>query len=50
MATIILGGAPGSNWLPLLLPLVALAAVMYTVGFIAKLVKQKKQRRPNERF
>ena len=46
MPTIILGGAPEANWLPLLLPLVALFILVVSAEYITKFVKRRFGRKP----
>ncbi len=41
MATIILGGAPGANWTPLLLPVLAVLMLLVSVEYLVKLIKRK---------
>lgn len=46
MATLLLSGTGGSaNWLPLILPLAAVALVLYATDMVIKLVKKRKLHR-----
>jgi hypothetical protein len=41
MIAIILGGAPGNNWIPLLLPLVGVLLLAITIEYIVKFIRKK---------
>lgn len=46
MANILLSGGPsGANWLPLIVPLVAIVLVIYAADHIGAFFRQKKLRR-----
>lgn len=41
MATIMLGGAPGANWTPLLLPVLAVLIIVIAIEYLVKFIKRK---------
>jgi hypothetical protein len=42
MTPVILGGAPAANWLPLLLPLIAIAILAFAVESLVKYTRNKR--------
>ncbi len=46
MAAIILGGAPEANWLPLLIPLVAVFLIVVSAEYLVRYVKRRFGRKP----
>jgi hypothetical protein len=41
MAAIILGGAPGANWTPLLLPVIAFFLLIASIDLVVRFIKRK---------
>lgn len=42
MLTIILGGAPDANWMPFLLPLISIVAIVIGVNYLFRFIRNKK--------
>lgn len=41
MAAIFLGGAPGANWTPFLIPIIAVFLVIVSIDFTIRFIKRK---------
>ena len=41
MNPIMLGGAPAANWLPLLMPFIAIAAIAFSIEWLVKFLRKR---------